>query len=230
MNTAPIENMKIDSRPHPAGAKGAKLSGKEVAEHAWRARMDPRVREWATKQLAKAGVSEGTKRQWAQAILDAYRNKVPYIPDPVMGEFIAEPAQTLCLDPDGLCIIGGDCDDSTVTILAALMSIGITTMVILSSHKPPYDTPTHVFGAFKDDLGQWVKLDGTAKMPVGQVPPHNKEWWIEPGEAAKERGEGDFVGMTTIKYSGVVGTAGIGVGDRPPLACSVLDYRYPSIR
>lgn len=219
----PVPNVKTDAHPHPAGAKGAKLSGNEVAERAWKARMSPRVRAWATQEVHKAGKSRGTRRDKAQAILEAYRKKVPYVADPVMGEFIATPDQTLCLDEGGLCIVGGDCDDASVTILSALMSIGIDCMVILSSHQEPLDTPTHVFGAFKDELDRWVKLDGTTRHPVGQVPPHHREWWIEPGAEAKERGVGDFVGMTEHKYTGV---AGVGLaGD-----LESFRLRFPTIR
>jgi hypothetical protein len=105
----PAPNVQTDVRPHPGGKKGAKLSLEEVGKRAWAARMSPRLRAWATQVLDKAGVSRGTRRQKAKAILDEYRAKVPYIADPVMGEFIAHPDQTLCLDEAGLCIVGGDC-------------------------------------------------------------------------------------------------------------------------
>ena len=105
----PVEGVKTDARPHPGGARGAHLSLAEVADRAWKARMSPRLRAWVTQQLDKAGVSNGSRRQKAQAILDAFRKKVPYVADPVMGEFMATPDQVLCLDEGGLCIIGGDC-------------------------------------------------------------------------------------------------------------------------
>ena len=105
----PIEGITTDARPHPAGRKGALLSLNECAERAWKARMSPRLRAWALKQLAEAGVSQGTRKQWAQAILDAYRKAVPYVNDPVMGEFMATPDQLLCLDEGGLCMMGADC-------------------------------------------------------------------------------------------------------------------------
>jgi glucose/mannose transport system substrate-binding protein len=38
--------------------------------------MSPRLRAWVLKQLAEAGVSTGSRRQKAQAILDAYRKAV----------------------------------------------------------------------------------------------------------------------------------------------------------
>jgi hypothetical protein len=105
----PVAGVQTDSRPHPAGGKGARLSLREVAERAWKARMSPRLRAWTTQVLDKAGASSGGRRQKAQAILDAFRKKVPYIADPVMGEFMATPEQTLCLDEGGLCFVGGDC-------------------------------------------------------------------------------------------------------------------------
>lgn len=192
----PVEGVQTDARPHPAGHKGARLSLKEVAERAWKARMSPRLRAWVTQQLDKKGVSRAGRRSKAQVVLDAFREKVPYVADPLMGEFMATPDQLLCLDEGGLCIIGGDCDEATITLLAALMSIGIPTMVIGSSHREPYDLPTHVFGAFQDDASDWVRIDGTTKHPVGRVAPRIREWWVEPGEKAKESGEGDFVGMS----------------------------------
>lgn len=192
----PIAGVQTDERPHPAGAAGAHLSLQEVAERAWKARMSPRLRAWVTQRLAECGVSTGGRRQKAACILDAFRKKVPYVHDPVMGEFMATPDQTLCLDDGGICIIGGDCDDASITLAAACMCIGIPAQIVGSSHKDPFDVPTHVFMAFQDELGGWVKMDGTTQRPVGSVAPHVREWWVEPGADAKERGEGDFVGMS----------------------------------
>jgi transglutaminase-like putative cysteine protease len=217
MTEKPVEGVQTDARPHPAGKTGARLSLKEVAERAWKARMSPRLRAWVTQVLAAAGVSGGGRRQKAQAILDAFRKKVPYIADPVMGEFMATPEQTLCLDEGGLCFMGGDCDDHSIGLAAAMMSIGISAMIVGSSYRDPHDTPTHVFMAFEDELGAWVKMDGTTKLPVGRVAPSVREFWVEPGEKAKESGEGDFVGMSN-------GETGLGA------PASMLDLIYPGIR
>jgi hypothetical protein len=213
----PVENVKTDTRPHPAGGKGARLSLKEVAERAWKARMSPRLRAWVTQQLDKHSVSTGARRQKAHAVLEEFRKKVPYVADPVMGEFMETPEQTLCLDEGGLCFIGTDCDGAAITLSAAMMSIGIPAMIIGSSHRDPYDVPSHVFMAFEDELGAWVKMDGTTKLPVGRVSPSMREWWVEPGQEAKERGEGDFVGMS----------GGPGALAAPATA---LDLLYPGIR
>jgi transglutaminase-like putative cysteine protease len=217
----PVAGVKTDVRSHPAGREGSLLSLKEVAERAWKSRMSPRLRAWTTQKLDAVGVSSGSRRQKAQAVLDAYRKKVPYVADPVMGEFIAHPEQTLCLDNGGLCIVGGDCDDASVTLAAAMMSIGIPAMIIGSSHKHPYEVPTHVFLAFQDEQGDWVRMDGTTKHPVGKVAHHQREWWVEPGEEAKYRGEGDFVGMAGGSEVGVSGVR---------VQVSAIDLLYPYIR
>lgn len=111
-----------------------------------------------------------------------------------------------------------NCDEATITLVASVMSIGIPGMVIGSSHKHPHDVPTHVFGAFQNEAGNWIKFDGTTKHPVGKVPSSLREWWVEPGKEAKKTGEGDFVGM-----------AGSGSGTLSGLP-SVFDLRYPGIR
>jgi transglutaminase-like putative cysteine protease len=215
----PIEGVKTETRAHPPGGKGAKLSLKEVAERAWKARMSPRLRAWTIKQLSDRGVANGGRREKAQCILDAFRKKVPYVADPVMGEFMATPDQTLCLDEGGLCLLGGDCDDQSIALAAAMMSIGIPAMIIGSSHREPFDVPTHVYLAFEDDLGDWVRMDGTTKHPIGKVAPHMREWWVEPGEDAKEKGEGDFVGMSGAPADGSLGAP-----------ASTFDLLYPGIR
>jgi transglutaminase-like putative cysteine protease len=214
----PVEGVQTDARPHPPGGKGARLSLQEVADRSWKARMSPRLRSWVTKVLDKAGVSNGGRRQKAQAILKAFREKVPYIADPLMGEFMATPDQVLCLDEGGLCIIGGDCDEHAITLAAAMMTIGIPAMIIGASYHDPIDVPTHVYMAFEDDLKDWVRMDGTTKQhPVGRVSPSRKEFWVEPGAAAKENGNGDFVGM-----SGAPGMLAA--------PTSVLDLVYPGLR
>ena len=218
----PLEGVVVDQRLHPAGREGSLLSLKEVAERSWKARMSPRLRAWVTQKLDACGVSRGTRRQKMQCVLDAFRKKVPYVADPVMGEIIATPEQTLCLDEGGLCIIGGDCDDQTVVLVASAMSIGLPAMVIGSSHKHPHDVPTHVFGAFQDEQDDWVRMDGTTKHPIGRVAPHGREWWVEPGAEAKDRGEGDFVGMAGSGEE--VGVSSVRV------QVSVLDLLYPSIK
>jgi Transglutaminase-like superfamily len=214
----PVEGIVTDARPHPTGAKGAHLSLAECAERAWKARMSPRLRAWVSQTLDKAGVSRGSRRAKATAILAECRKKVPYVSDPVMGEFMASPDQILCLDKDGLCIIAADCDEFAILLAAAMLCIGIPAMIVGTSHKDPIDVPTHVLMAFQDELDAWVRMDGTTRHPVGQCAPHAREWWVEPGKEAKERGQGNFVGMSEVHTGDLSGS-----GD-------TFDILYPGLR
>ena len=114
-----------------------------------------------------------------------------------------------------------NCDDHSVGLAAAMMSIGIPAMIIGASYRDPIDVPSHVFMAFEDENDDWIKMDGTTKSPVGRVAPSMREFWYEPGKDAKESGEGDFVGM-----AGAPGT----VASAPLRGPSLLDLQYPGIR
>jgi multidrug efflux pump subunit AcrB len=102
-------------------------------------------------------------------------------------------------------------------LVSGFVSISLTPMLAARFLKPPKTNHGHVYMAFEDDLGDWVRMDGTTQLPVGKAPPHMREWWVEPGENAKEIGEGDFVGM-----SGAPGSLSA--------SPSLLDLMYPGIR
>lgn len=217
----PVEGVLVEARPHPSGRNGALKSLNECAERAWKARMSPRLKAWVQQQINKCGVVEKGRRERAACILAAWRKKVPYFNDPVMGEFMMTPDQALCLDEGGLCFMGGDCDDHAIGLTAAMLTIGFPAMIVGSSHREPHNVPTHVFMAFQDEFGNWVRMDGTTKHPIGQAPDHVREWWVEPGKTAKDRGEGDFVGMSEDH-----GLSGASRAPKP----SYLDLLYPSLR
>jgi len=183
------------ARPHPGGKRGAMISLDETAKGAWRDRMSPRLRAWATQQLDKCGRPTG-KRARVQCLLDAFRKKVPYLADPKWGEFIASSDQLLCVDEDkNLCFIGADCEEHARAMAALCLCIGIDAMIVGQSSRDPADVPTHVYFAFKDDLDSWVRGDSTTTYPVGRVAPYLREWWVDPSEGVAEAGLGDIVVM-----------------------------------
>jgi len=183
-------------KPHPGGRRGAMMSLDEVAKRGWAARLDPRVRAWATQQIAAAGGSTSTRERVA-AMGRAYRKKVPYIADPVQAEFIASPRQLLCLDDHGLCIVGGDCDEATVTGIACCLSIGIPSKVVGASYSGDTGQPTHVYFSFLDDDGQWCEADWTTDKAPASSYPAARKWLIDPqvGVGADGQPGGDFVGV-----------------------------------
>lgn len=187
----------IDKRPHPGGAKGAMLGLDEVIRRAWAARGDPRVRAWSLQALHDAG-NPTTRRGKVAAIVARFRRQVPYVSDPVLVEFMASPVQTLCLDDHGLCMLGADCDDASITCLACVLSIGIEPVwAVGASYRDPVDTPTHVYFAFGDDDGTRVEVDPVTRLPVGTVHEAARKWWVDlqTGVDASNLSSGQFVGV-----------------------------------
>lgn len=195
----------VTRRPHPGGRKGAMMSLNEVASRAWAARADPLVRAWATQQLKACNWPTG-RRDQARCIIRAFKKQVQYVEDPLQVEAMFGPRQTLCLDKGGLCVVGADCDDMTITLDAVMMSIGWRTWVVGASYRDP-NVPTHVYGAFEDDLGAKVPFDATTDYDVGNVAPAVKEWWVDPSKGVSMDGlsGGEFVGVGRPGHTGALG-------------------------
>lgn len=191
---------RVEHRPHPGGKKGAMMALDEVARRAWAARGKPRVRAWATKQLDACGRPSGRRAQM-QCLLDAYRKAVPYVPDPLQVEAMYGPEQTLCLDPDGICVIGGDCDDTAITLAAVFMSVGIPVWIVGASYRDT-KTPSHVYIAGEDESGARLRVDGTTDYRVGQAAAFAREWWIDPAQGVTGLegipADGEFVGVGAV--------------------------------
>ena len=200
-------------KPHSGGVAGAMMSLDEVAKRMWAIRNDPRLRGWALRVLAAAGNPTGASDKM-QAIMEAFRKKVPYVSDPVQTEFIASPIQLLCLDDHGLCIPGADCDEFTVGIGGAGLSIGIPVQVVGASYKAPVDQPVHVYGRFMGDSGEWIPFDGTTTYSVGNVHETARTWIVDPNKGVGAAGlpGGDFVGVG--RHDFIPGTPGATLGPR----------------
>lgn len=194
---APIVTREV----HPGGADGALLSARKIAEQILLDRNDYRVRAWATQVLKAAGNPKGDIAK-AQAILDEFRHKTTYVPDPVNTEFLAATKYTLCLDENGVCIPGPDCDDSVIAVGSALLTIGLFVRIVLQAYDRS-GVPTHVLLGIRTPQGL-VKIDPTTDRPVGDAPHAVQEWVFDPFEvdALALSGKGDYVGL--------------GLPDRPP--------------
>jgi len=207
----------IETRAHPGGADGAKISLDEVAARIRKGRLDPRVRAWAIRCIKEAGEPRTVHGQ-AQALLDALRKATTYVQDPVNAEFMQAAAETLCLDDKGLCFKGGDCDDLVIAYGSAASSIGIPTKVVGQSFDSS-GVPTHVIAAVQDTkTGKWYRVDPSSKYDVGSYFPATKEVWIDPMSGGVEGDVGmggEFVGVGRPPADWNLGLAGhpLGVGD-----------------
>jgi hypothetical protein len=164
-------------KPYPAGVAGVKLSLEEIARRIREGKADKDVRGWAGDVLIKAGrpVSD---RARMQAILSAIREITVFVPDPVGTEMNVSAAGTLCLRPN-LCIRAADCDDLTIAIGSALMSIGIPVVVVKQTFGEG-DQEHVMLKAYASDEGAWLRVDGATDHPVGQSHNATSEFEVDP--------------------------------------------------
>lgn len=195
---AALGDPTLEHRAHPGGSKGSAISLAEVAKRAWKGRNDPRVIAWARRAIHDAGAGgPGRTLEKASAILAALRKETSYVNDPTNTEFMAGAPLVLCLDDKGLCFRGGDCDELTLTYVAAAMSAGLTTRVVGQAFDGE-TAASHVLAAVQDpETKRWHRVDPSTDKPVGEYIPASREWWIDPmQEAGAPVGvAGDFVGI-----------------------------------
>lgn len=140
----------------------------------------PRVIEWTRQAIHAAGLprasspseqasalaraehalSGESRDALVRAIYDAQKRDVAFVNDPEHTEFIASAEAILCLDPEGYCLRGGDCDDQVVVLGAALMSAGIPVRLVLRDY--PNLPMLHVMLQYDADLlkrGDWRCFD-----------------------------------------------------------------------
>lgn len=165
---------------YPDGSAGIRLSLEEMSRRIREGRLDPAVRGWAIQALKDAGIdgrSRTTVRSQVGALLTALRNQTSYAGDPTAAEYIQSAAATLCLRP-GLCLNGGDCDDLTVALASAIMSIGIPAVIVKQSFGR--DAQEHVLVAAQDENGSWIYADPSTRLPVGSAIAASEEVWVDP--------------------------------------------------
>jgi len=113
-----------------------------------------------------------------QCLLDAVREHTVYAPDPVGTEYVVSAAATLCLRP-GLCVRAGDCDDFSVALGSAIMSLGIP--VLICKQRYGIDDQEHVLIVAQDESGKWFPADPThPTWPVGQMAPSSENVYVDP--------------------------------------------------
>lgn len=215
----------IESKPHPYGGAGVKMSLDEVARRVAKGRNDPRVRAWAIRALHKAGGPQGMLQQ-AEIIRAALKEATVYVQDPLNTEFMQAAHETLCLDDKGLCFKGGDCDDLTIAYASATLSVGIPTNVVGQAFNDS-GIPGHVIAAVRDVNGtQWSRVDPSTDKQVGDFVSAVQEWWVDPLDPKDKTsstiaGSGDFVGVG--KLGARQGNTGLGDAPvNPTLAQTVV--------
>lgn len=203
---AKTQGVKIHHQDYPLGVSGIHLSLEQMALRMREGRLDPAVRGWAGDVLIAAGKPTGVRGQ-VQALLEAVRQVTVYGHDPVGSEYITSAAGTLCLRP-GLCVRVGDCDDLSVALGSAVMSVGIPVMICKQRYGA--DDQEHVLIVAQDENGSWFPADPThPTWPAGQMAPANENVYVDPmapnlaGVAGLP--EADFVGVGSARVRDILG-------------------------
>ena len=205
---------KIVKRAHPMGAEGVRVSLSEVCARIRRGMEDPMVVAWARRMIHENGSPQTTKER-AQVLLTQLRKRVSYVPDPVGVEFMAQPRELLCLDPENkvLCFRGGDCDELVIAYASLTLAVGIPTQIIGESFNDS-KIAEHVLCAIQDtEADEWLHVDPSTPKPVGEWVRGTNEEWIDPLNpkisGATTLG-GNFVGVGAIGRTGANGALGAG--------------------
>jgi hypothetical protein len=206
----------IQASIYPPGAEGITLSCETIAQKIRDGRLDPHITQWAADVVIAAGKPKSVKAR-AQALLDACRAQFFYAPDPPGAERIASAAITACVSP-GLCLHVGDCDDLTVLMGSAIMSLGIPVVVVKQNFGSGQQE--HVLIKCEDEDGDWLGVDPSSQtLPVGHSFPAVSEVEFDPLDqisTATGSTEPEFVTLGALP-AGVAGLlpSTVGVASAP---------------
>lgn len=165
---------------YPSGPLGGRLSVRLTAAYAAAGRVSPEVAAWARKAIGDAG-RPGGKAGQATALLERIRLDKFYIPDPAQAEMMVSP-QCFLEGCEGIEWDGGDCDDLSASLAAALESVDIPTAIVGQSFSND-KTITHVLVAValkdSDGIVRWLYADPSdPELQFGQSRQATTETWV----------------------------------------------------
>lgn len=140
--------------------KGLRACGRLIAE----GMRDERIFTWARRAMWEAGLPVTARPpQIVAAIYTKQREDMVFAQDPYCTELMMRAVELLCLDPNGHCIRGGDCDDNVIVLGSALMSVGIPVRLLVRNY--PKIDQLHLMLEYDRDprkQGQWTCFDATS--------------------------------------------------------------------
>jgi hypothetical protein len=167
----------VTEEPYPQGEAGIARSVAEVKAKIQASIKDARLRGWAGQTLIDAGRPKSVRGKF-EALLNGVRKQTVYAPDPLGTDYMVTAAGTLCLQP-GLCVPAADCDDLTIALVSAAITVGLDAYVIKQNFKT--QRMQHVLAAVRDPSdGTFIYADPSTSLPIGQRTPGASEEIIDP--------------------------------------------------
>jgi hypothetical protein len=148
------------------------------------------------------------------ALFAAQKKKLAFVRDPLGSELMASPVALLCLDPDGLCLLGGDCDDQLIALGACGLSAGVPLKLDVRRYQGQLAAHiTLLYDAGMMGQGPWKGIDPSLESGAVSPAPFVEQRLIDVGTLADEE---------TMPFIGLAGPPGeLGLGDpvRGALEC-----------
>lgn len=199
MNRSPVVE-----RPHPRGMTGVRTSAEETVARIERGYRNPYLIAWVrqTIQAAKLPDARGYPNpdNLVRALFDAQKKKVAFVKDPVDTEAIGGAAELLCIDPNGFCYLGGDCDDQLVVLGSAAMAAGVP--VKLRVRRYAGQSQAHVtllYDSAPRGGGPWKCVDPSVESGVCSNAPYEEEFIMEIPTGTADHGTFIGTGQTPLE-------------------------------
>jgi len=156
--------MAVFAYSYSLGVEGLKEGLHKIGELIAQAMGDRRIIAWARRAMWEASLPVNASRPAIVAAIYAkQRSDMVFAEDPYATELMMSAVKLLCLDPQGECVRGGDCDDNVIVLASALMSVGIPVRLLVRNY--PKMGQLHVMIQYDADPlngGNWTCFDATS--------------------------------------------------------------------
>ncbi len=201
----PTPPLIVVLRPHPLGRASVELSSQYVREAIERYKSNRFLIPWVRQTIHAAGLPDPRGRpdpdNVVAALFEQQKREMAFVNDPLHGEMMASPADLLCLDPDGQCLRGGDCDDQIIVLGSAAASAGITVRLRVRRYR--HNNQAHVTLEYRLRDGSWKCIDPSTDSGACSTAPYVEQILMNVVEDSAPRLE--FVGLGSPDDGGPLG-------------------------
>jgi hypothetical protein len=201
LSALPPPPLVVVLRPHPAGMTGVRRSTDLVRLGILNGWNNPFLAAWTRRTIHAAALPDARGFPSADnvvaALFAAQKREMAFVKDPVSGEMMASPAALLCLDPNGLCLRGGDCDDQLIVLGSAALSAGIPVRLLVRRYRGA--AQAHVVLQYQTPDG-WKCIDPSTDTGACSSAPYVEQiiMPIERDASASSDGGGTFLGLGAL--------------------------------
>jgi len=187
-------------KAHPRGMPGVRKSAQEVADRIWQDRIDPHVIQTARQVIRDAGAAEPRgypdPKRIVAALFAEVKRRAVFVKDPIDAELMGGTAVILCLDPEGACMAGGDCDDQLIALGAMTMSVGVAVRLRVRRYRGQAQAHvTMLYDGGPRGGGPWLCIDPSVEDGVCSEAPFEEEFLLEVDRMGATHETTTFVGL-----------------------------------